>query len=123
MKKNGFTLLEILGVIVLLGIVAVLVVTLSNRTLKESKQSLYDSQKETIITSAKNWTIANNGQLPMSESDGEYKLTFKKLAEDGYIDNDELIDPRNNKLICGYIQITYNDSKKQYKYEIIEEKC
>ena len=90
MKKNGFTLLEILGVIVLLGIVAVLVVTLSNRTLKESKQSLYDSQKETIITSAKNWTIANNGQLPMSESDGEYKLTFKKLAEDGYIDNDEL---------------------------------
>ena len=123
MKKNGFTLLEILGVIVLLGIVAVLVVTLSNRTIKESKQSLYDSQKETILTAAKKWTIANNGQLPMSESDGEYKLTFKTLAEDGYIDNDELIDPRNNKTICGYIQIIYNDSKKQYKYEIIEENC
>lgn len=123
MKNKGFTLLEVLGVIVLLGIVALLVVTLSNRMLNQSKESLYETQKETIVSAAKKWTIANNGVLPMSGAEEAYNLPFSKLAEDGYIDNEELIDPRNNKDICGYIQITYNDSKKQYNYKIIEEEC
>lgn len=123
MKNKGFTLLEVLGVIVLLGIVALLVVTLSNRMLNQSKESLYETQKETIVSAAKKWTIANNGVLPMSGAEEAYNLPFNKLAEDGYIDNEELIDPRNNKDICGYIQITYNDSKKQYNYKIIEEEC
>jgi len=123
MKKNGFTLLEVLGVIVLLGVIALLVTTLSNRILGESKESLYETQKETIINSAKKWTIANNNELPMNETDAPYNLSFTKLAEDGYIDSDDLIDPRNNKSICGYVEITYNNSNKQYKYTIIEEKC
>jgi len=123
MKKNGFTLLEVLGVIVLLGVIALLVTTLSNRILGESKESLYETQKETIINSAKKWTIANNNELPMNETDAPYNLSFTKLAEDGYIDSDDLIDPRNNKSICGYVEIIYNNSNKQYKYTIIEEKC
>ena len=123
MKKIGFTLLEVLGVIVLLGVIALLVTTLSNRILGESKESLYETQKETIINSAKKWTIANNNELPMNETDAPYNLSFTKLAEDGYIDSDDLIDPRNNKSICGYVEITYNNSNKQYKYTIIEEKC
>jgi len=123
MRKNGFTLLEVLGVIALLGLIALLVVTLSTRMLNQSKQSLYDSQKETIIAAAKKWTIPNSNELPMTSTEEAYNLSFNKLAEDGYIDSDELIDPRNNKKICGYIKITYNDSNRQYKYEVIEEKC
>lgn len=116
MKNKGFTLLEVLGVIVLLGVIALLVITLSNRMLNKSKQSLYETQIETIVSSAKKWTISHNNELPMSSEEGSYRLLFTKLAEDGYIDSEELIDPRNNKKICGYVEINYNDSKKQYKY-------
>ncbi len=123
MKKNGFTLLELLGVIVLLGVVALLVATLSNRTLKESKESLYETQKETIISAAKKWTIANNEELPMSEAEGEYRLSVGTLAEDGYIDSNEIIDPKTNKEIDACIIITYNNSKNQYNYELVEENC
>lgn len=122
-NKKGFTLLELLGVIVLLGVVALLVATLSNRILGESKESLYETQKEAIIIATKNWAISNNGILPMSETDEAYNLPLTKLAEDGYIENEELIDPRNNKKICGYVKITYNENKNQYKYQMIEETC
>lgn len=123
MKKNGFTLLEVLGVIVLLGVIALLVITLSNRILGKSKQSLYESQIETVINSAKKWTIANSNELPMRSEDPAYSLSFTKLAEDGYIDSDELINPTNNKKMCGYIEIIYNENNKQYKYtpKIIKE--
>jgi len=59
----------------------------------------------------------------MNETDAPYNLSFTKLAEDGYIDSDDLIDPRNNKSICGYVEIIYNNSNKQYKYtpKIIKE--
>lgn len=121
--KNGFTLLELLGVILLLGIIAVMIMLLSNRMLGKSKESLYQTQIETLTDAAKKWTIPNNGVLPMDQNEEAYNLPISKLAEDGYIDSDELIDPRDNKKICGYIKITYNDSKKQYKYEIVKEKC
>lgn len=123
MRKNGFTLLELLGVIVLLGVVALLVVTVSNRMLSKSKESLYETQLETITSAVKNWTVSNNEVLPMSSTDDAYKLSITDLAKDGYIDSDELIDPRNNKKMCGYFEITYNDTKKQYNYKFIKENC
>ncbi len=121
--KNGFTLLELLGVILLLGIIATMVILLSNRMLGKSKESLYQTQIETITDAAKKWTIPNNGVLPMDQNDEAYNLPLSKLSEDGYIDSDELIDPRDNKKMCGYIEIKYNNSKNQYSYKFIKEAC
>ncbi len=123
MRKNAFTLVELLVVIVLLGIIAVIAFPIVQESITESKESLNESQLEIITSAAKNWTLTNNGVLPMSESEGSYNLPLSKLSEDGYIDSDELIDPRDNKPICGYIQITYNDSKNQYNYKFVKETC
>lgn len=121
--KNGFTLAELLGVIMLLGIIAVMVMTTSNRAIKSSKESLYKSQVETIEEAANKWSIANNGELPMDSASGEYKLEITRLVTDGYLDNEKIIDPRDKSTMCGYISIRYNDSKHQYNYEYKPKNC
>ncbi len=123
MKKNAFTLIEILAVIVLLGVLAIMVTTASTRLLNNSKQSLYDTQLNTILEAARKWSIANNDKMPMDSAAGSYKLCITDLATDGYLDSDELIDPRDNSQIQGYININYNDSKKQYNYQFVEGNC
>lgn len=121
--KNAFTLAELLGVIMLLGILAVMVATTSTRVIKNSKQSLYESQIETIEEAANKWSIANNGELPMDSAAGEYKLEITRLVTDGYLDNEKIIDPRDKSTMCGYVSIHYNDSKKQYTYEYKPKNC
>ena len=59
MKNNAFTLIELLAVIALLGVIAVLIGTASTRIIKSSKDSLYESQIETVKEAAK------NGPLPI----------------------------------------------------------
>ncbi len=122
-NKKGFTLIELLGVIILLAVIAVAVMALSNRMVSESKESLYETQKQTILSAAEKWTITNSDKLPVTEADGDYNLPISKLATDGYLDSDEVTDPRDNSKICGYVKINYKESKKQYKYALVEEEC
>ncbi len=121
--KNGFTLIELLAVIVILGIVAVITVAVTTGILGDSRESLEDSQKEIILSAAENWAIANGDVLPFDSSDEPYELSLEELASDGYIDSSDITNPSDNTKICGYVEISYNDSTNQYNYELVEENC
>lgn len=121
--KKGFTLIELLAVIVILGIVAVITVSISTGILGSSRESLEDSQKEIILSAAKNWAVANGDLLPFDSSDTPYQLSLKQLANDGYIERSEITNPNNDSPICGYVKISYNDSTNQYDYKLVEESC
>ena len=113
--KNAFTLAELLGVIMLLGIIAIMIATTSTRVIKNSKQSLYENQIETIEAAANKWSIANNGELPMDSASGEYQLEITRLVTDGYLDNEKIVDPRDKSTMCGYIvknNITMNINQR-----------
>ena len=122
-KIKGFTLLELLGVIALLAVIALLVITISTRMIKSSKQSLYETQLDTIVSAAKKWATFHDDDIPESSDESAYNLPFSRLSEDGYIDSDDLTDPRNNSKMCGYVKITYDDTKNQPKYKIVSENC
>lgn len=122
MKRNAFTLLELLAVITILGIIAVLISTTSIRLINNSKKSLYEEQVNTIEEAAKKWAIANTGEMPMDSSD-EAKVDIIKLNTDGYLDSDQLTDPRDNTKLCGHVKITYNDNNNQYNYTFVKATC
>ena len=66
MKKNkGFTLIEIMAVIVILAVIALIVVPLVTGSIKDSKQKLYETQLENIKSGAKSYMI--NLDLPNKE--------------------------------------------------------
>ena len=87
MKNKGFTLVELLGVIVLISLIAVIIIPTTSKMIKKGSD-VADAQKvENIILAAKNWASDNKEILP-KESDGTYGVKVIELQDEGYIDKD-----------------------------------
>ena len=118
MKKNGFTLVELLGVIILLGVLSVIVVPEVRDSIKQSKKKAYDKQIDTVITAAKNWASDN---IDMIWEDG-YFIDIETLKQTGFLENKKIINPVTNKEINGCVAIIYEEDFNQYEYEYLS-KC
>ncbi len=107
MKKQGFTLVELLAVIVILGLIALVSVPAITGIIKNSKEELSASQIETIKMAAKNWAsdIKNVNKLPQEENK-EVCIYFATLQDKGYLPLD-LKNPKTGK--------PYTDTKKSNK--------
>lgn len=122
--KKGYTLVEVLAVIIILGIVGLIAIPAVYNSIETSKQKSYNSQVELIINEAKRWAVSNNELLPTTEND-VYKLSIRTLISGGYINNAEngkLKDPRDaSKTMDGCVYISYEELYNQYLYEYKEE--
>lgn len=107
MKKNGFTFVEILGVITLLAIISVIVLVVVDKSLKDSKESLYNVQIGNIKSAAGMWRTDNIELIP---DDGYYVITLSDLQSSGYIDGD-IINPLTNEVFDSnlIIRISMNE--------------
>ena len=91
MKVKGFTLVELLAVIVILALLALLTSTAIANLLDNAKNDLSSIQINLIESAAKSWGAANISKLP---TDGECKyLTLKDLKDAGLLDQD-VTDPK-----------------------------
>lgn len=93
MKKKGFTLIELMGVIMILGVIALIAIPVVDRQLKESKKDLSQTQKENIKDAAKMWAAKNIYNLP--ESGASCYIKYSDLTSGGYL-KEELKDPNTN---------------------------
>lgn len=93
MKKNGFTFIEILGVIALLSLLSVIILVTVDKSLKDSKETLSQVQIESIKSAASLWRTDNIELVPDS---GYYTITLGELIDLGYFKGD-LVDPNNKK--------------------------
>lgn len=94
MNKKGFTLVELLAVIVILAALALITTTSITKILKDSKEDLYNTQIIALKSTVENWGSDNLDKLP--ETDNCVYLTLKDLREDGLIDY-SIKDPRTNE--------------------------
>ena len=93
MKKNGFTFIEILGVIALLSLLSVIILVTVDKSLKDSKETLSQVQIESIKSAASMWRTDNIELIPDS---GYYSITLGELINLGYFKGD-VIDPNNKQ--------------------------
>ena len=117
--KKGFTLVELLAVIIILGILGLIVVPLVNETIKEQKEKLYNRQMETIESSAEGWSTKNSDKLV--EDGTSIYVSITTLVQDGYLKKSDIKDPRNNKQMLGCVSISYDISYNQYVYDYVDE--
>ena len=110
MNKKGFTLVELLAVIAILGIIVLITVISVNSTLKETKQSLSQTQIKNIEEAAKTYYI--NEQI----SNNNACISISTLIDSGYL-NRNVIDPKNKEQITGYVKVSYDSKKYTYKYQ------
>lgn len=117
MNKKGFTLVELLGVIVLLSVIGLIAtVTISNE-LKENKEQLYNIQIDNIKRSAQTWASQHVFELPTEE--GAYiTLTLGQLKEANF--SEDVVNPKTNEQFDNSLQIKITMKDNSYVYEVIE---
>lgn len=120
MKKNGFTLAELLGVIVILSLIAVITVPAVTDSLQNYKEKLCNSQLDEIVAAARAWASDNILILP-TEDGISYTVTLETLSNGGYIDSEieNPITKRNFDL--DDTKVTITRVGKKYTYEINNE--
>ena len=115
-KRNGFTLVELLAVIVILAIVLIIAVPGVLSIINKTKNSAYDRQIDMIKDAAKNYVTTNTitweGDNPKSTL-----VTLDMLQSGGYLDK-KIVDPRNKKeILCANVLVT-KDNKNKITYDV-----
>lgn len=116
MKKNGFTLVEMMGAVMVLGIVLLISIPVVRSVIKNSKQGLYDTQINNIEEGLKNWAVDNNRLLPTTENE-VITLTLGQLKVDGYVET-KIINPKSNKCFGNDMLLTITRYQNNYLYEV-----
>lgn len=128
MKRRGFTLVELLGVIIILGLLALVTIPTISDSLSKYKKKLCNTQIEYMIAAAKNWGADHIYQLP---DEGEtVKITLSELIKQGYMEGDQkasqeedrykVKNPRSQKYFDPDPTITITKTGKKVNYTIDE---
>lgn len=121
-NKNGFTLIELIAVIVVLSVLTVIIVPLAMNQLTSSKSKLYLRQVDLIENAAKTWGDDNGSKLPGSSEEFVY-LSINELNEAGLIDRNKVRDPRNGSKMDGCVVISYDELYHQNSYQYRDTSC
>ena len=121
MNKKGFTLVELLAVIVILGLLVAIINPVVKNLLNDSKESLSDQQKKLVVEATKKYMIENSELLP--EGSNRAIVYMSDLIDKGVIDNDKIIDPKSKEELNGCVVVSYNNEFNQYDYNYSENDC
>lgn len=116
MKRKGFTLAELLAVIVILGLIAVITIPVVTKTLSDYKMRLCKDQVANIEEAARVWGSDNLLLLPNSEEE-DLTIQLEELQKEGYIAKN-IKDPIDSSKEIGNIAITIKKVGKKYRYEV-----
>ena len=125
MSNRGFTLIELVGTIVIISFVLLIISPVITRSIRSGVETADKQVKSNIELAAKNWASDNKGVLPKIQND-VYKVKVMDLQNEGYLDDVKLpSDLSDISSSCVYItKINKDDSFKQmYKFEYREKEC
>ncbi|MGE5455599.1 MAG: immunoglobulin-like domain-containing protein [Ignavibacteriales bacterium] len=117
MKKNAFTLIELLGVISILGLIVLIALPAVEKNIKNSKQKLYEAQISNIKSGLMNWVADNLIYLP-SENGEMVTLTLYQLKQGGYIEKN-ILNPLNDELFPNDMFLTITKKSNSFQYAIL----
>ncbi len=119
MRKNGFTLVELLAVFVILAVIFVISVPLMTEILDQSKNTLYRKQIDTVLNGAYDYSLKYINYLP--ENNNITYITLGELKYEGIVDYD-LTNPETNESFKDELVISINKVGTRYKNKDIHSK-
>lgn len=144
LNRKGFTLIEILAVIVILSMLMAIMVPTVGTLLEKSKEGHYKSLENSIKKAAKiymsdhrydvsviGYCSSNSGELSIGSIDGigitDNKLPVKLFIDEGNVTTNadgEIINPKDDSQILdfddSYVIVKYHCDKKDYSFELGE---
>ena len=115
-KTLGFTLVELLAVIVILGVLALITFPIIDGTIKNSKEKALASTIKSIEDAAYNYSVKNDIGYQLYYK----KITLDELSKAGLLDK-EIIDPITNNKMTGCVLYKWDEVYKQYEFKYDEE--
>ena len=114
-KAKGFTMIELLAIMVILGVISAIGITAITRMVEKSKKDYFSQQEEMMIIAAQSYMQENKSELPKYIGQ-QKKVSLEDLIKTNYI-KDKIVD--QNKEPCdktkSYVTV-YKSSQTNYKY-------
>ena len=114
-KTKGFTLVELLATIIIIGVIAVIVVPTVINNIEESKIKLYETQVQNIELSAKKWATKYRKDLDTEYLNSTY-ISVQMLKDLNLLTNEKIKNPSTGGIMNGCVEISYDYDNKIYKY-------
>ncbi|HOO68085.1 MAG TPA: prepilin-type N-terminal cleavage/methylation domain-containing protein [Bacilli bacterium] len=114
MNKKGFTLVELLAVLIVLGIILLIAIPKIGSVLGNSKQSLYDNTVTEIERVAAEYVNSNPDVLSNTVP---FNILLTTLCSEGYI-SCPINNPLTGDSMSGYVVVD-EDSNGLYIYEYV----
>ena len=112
----GFTLVELLVVIIILGVIALITFPIINKSIKSSKEKALDQVINNIEDAAYKYSISNDiGYQPFYN-----KIELSTLISAGIL-KDNIINPVTDEQMQGCVLYKWVEEYKQYEFKYDEE--
>lgn len=115
MNKKAFTLVELIGVLVILSVLALVSVPAVLKIIKNSKQKVYDTNITMIKTAMQDWKNNNSTMLPTVGE--KIYLTISQLKREGHLEQ-ELNNPLTDKAFPNDMLLTITNDHGGYIYAV-----
>ena len=112
MRNKGFTLVELLAVLIVLSIIMTMIIISVNSVISSSERSLSKIQKEKVEEAAEVYYLKEGD---MSKNSG--CINVQALISKGYIEGSTVTDPETGLVMNGSVRITYEANQYNYNYQ------
>lgn len=120
--KRGFTLVELLCVIIIISVVTMITVPIINKQIIASRDALYKDQIIDIEEAAKKF-ITEKNELADPTHINDIYVSLATIQQLGYLEKGDILDPKTKKKMEGCILISYDDKASGYNYTYNENSC
>lgn len=112
--KKGFTLVELLAVIVILGIIATIFVPNTIKVLKQNNVKIYKIKESQILKSVEDYVNFDNAFV-VPEEPGVTYVSLTDLVSGGYMSS--VLDTTSGNTCTGFVKVT-NNTVAGYNYDV-----
>ncbi len=115
-RIKGFTLVELLAVIVILSLLLLVTVTTVSSQFKNSKDELYDTQLNNIKLAAEMW--GSDNKVKLNSISDCVSLSLGYLREEGYVDINIKNTYTGELFKDDEVFVNITKETNRYKYEV-----
>ena len=116
-NKKGFTMVELLATITILGVLMTIAIGSISLILRKGRENYYTSQRNNLIAAAKSYYQSNRSELPKNINEKK-TVTLETLQKGNFID--KVYDAQKKECVKGETDETFVSviltSKNKYKY-------
>ena len=113
-NKKGFTLIEILAAVTILGVLSIVAIVSVNKVIQKSKQNHYVTAEDNLEMAGQSYVQQNRNSLPKAIGQKK-KIPLKTLVEKNYIEPIKDYSDNECDLENSYVQV-FKYSRDDYSY-------